>query len=37
MLSEEGGRYRPPISKYGEMLRTVTGLFFFSNYFQAYE
>jgi len=33
MLSEEGGRYRPPISKYGEMLKAVTGLFFFSNYF----
>lgn len=33
MLSEEGGRYRPPISKYGEMLTAVTGLFFFSNYF----
>ncbi|MGH9208550.1 MAG: transposase family protein [Acidimicrobiales bacterium] len=37
MLSREGGRYRPPISKYGEMLKAVTGLFFFSNYFQAYE
>ncbi len=37
MLSEEGGRYRPPISKYGEMLRAVTGLFFFSNYYQANE
>ena len=37
MLSEEGGRYRPPVSKYGEMLRAVTGLFFFGNYFQAYE
>jgi hypothetical protein len=28
-----GGRYRPPISKYREMLKAVTGLFFFSNYF----
>jgi DDE superfamily endonuclease len=37
MLSEEGARYRPPISKYGEMLTAVSGLFFFSNYFQAYE
>lgn len=37
MLSEEGGRYRPPVSKYAEMLRAVTGLFFFSNYFEAYE
>ncbi|MGH3302364.1 MAG: transposase family protein, partial [Streptosporangiaceae bacterium] len=27
MLSEEGGRYRCPISKYGEMLKAVTGLF----------
>jgi DDE superfamily endonuclease/Helix-turn-helix of DDE superfamily endonuclease len=34
MLSEEGGRYRPPISKYPEMLHAVTGLFFFSNYFE---
>jgi hypothetical protein len=36
MLSEEGGRYRAPISKYGEM-KAVTGLFFFSNYYNAYE
>jgi hypothetical protein len=35
MLSQEGGRYRPPISKYGEMLKAVTGLFFFSNHFEA--
>ena len=33
MLSEEGGRYRAPISKYGEMLAAVTGLFFASNYY----
>ncbi len=33
MLSEEGGRYRPPTSKYAEMIKAVTGLFFFSNYF----
>ncbi len=26
MLSEEGGRYRAPISKYGEMLTAITGL-----------
>ena len=32
MLSEEGGRYRPPISKYASMLKAVTGLFFFSTY-----
>ena len=37
MLSEEGGRYRPPVSKYGQMLRAVIGLFFFSNYFEANE
>ena len=37
MLSEEGGRYRAPISKYGEMLAAVTGLFFFSNYYNPYE
>ncbi|MGH9483014.1 MAG: transposase family protein [Terriglobales bacterium] len=32
MLSEEGGRYRPSIAKYAEMLEAVTGLFFFSNH-----
>jgi len=32
MLSEEGGRYRPPISKYQEMLQAVTGLIFFTAY-----
>ena len=32
MLSEEGGRYRPPIGKYASMLRAVTGLFFFTTY-----
>ena len=37
MLSQEGGRYRAPISKYGEMLAAVTGLFFFSNYYDPYE
>jgi len=37
MLSEEGGRYRAPVSKYTEMLRAVIGLFFLSNYFEANE
>jgi hypothetical protein len=37
ILSEEGGRYRTPISKYGEMLAPVTGLFFCSNYYNPYE
>ena len=37
MLSEEGGRYRAPISKYPELLTAVTGLFFFSNYYEPYE
>ena len=32
MLSEEGGRYRPPITKYAEMLKAITGLFFFTAY-----
>jgi hypothetical protein len=34
MLSdyEEGGRYRPPISKYDSMLRAIIGLFFFTTY-----
>ena len=33
MLSEEGGRYRFPVSKYPEMLQAVIGLLFFSLYF----
>jgi hypothetical protein len=37
MLSEEGGRYRPPISKYGEMLAAVRGLYFFSLYWVTHE
>ena len=32
MLSEEGGRYRPPVSKYQEALRAITGLIFFTAY-----
>jgi DDE superfamily endonuclease len=32
IISEEGGRYRPPVAKYTEMLKAVTGLFFFSTY-----
>ena len=36
-LSQEGGRYRAPISKYSEMLAAVTGLFFSSNYYDPYE
>jgi hypothetical protein len=32
MLSEEGGRYRPPIHKYASTLKAVTGLFFFTAY-----
>jgi len=32
MLSEEGGRYRPPITKYASMLKAAIGLFFFSTY-----
>lgn len=32
MLSEEGGRYRCPLGKYGSMLAAVTGLFFFAQY-----
>jgi hypothetical protein len=30
MLSEEGGRYRAPITRYAQMLKAVTGLFFLS-------
>lgn len=36
MLSGEGGRYRAPISKYGEMLTAVRGLYFFSHYWTPY-
>jgi hypothetical protein len=32
MLSEEGGRYRCPVSKYESMLTAVTGLIFFAKY-----
>lgn len=32
MLSEEGGRYRPPISKYQGTLHAITGLIFFAAY-----
>jgi len=32
MLSEEGGRYRPPLEKYPSMLKAVIGLFFFAAY-----
>jgi hypothetical protein len=37
VLSEEGGRYRAPISKYGEMLAAVRGLYFFSRYWMPRE
>lgn len=32
MLSEEGGRFRPPIEKFEETLQAITGLMFFSTY-----
>jgi len=32
MLSEEGGRYRAPISKYATMLQAVIGLCFYAAY-----
>lgn len=35
MLSEEGGRYCCPISKYGELLSAISGLYFFSHYWNA--
>jgi DDE superfamily endonuclease/Helix-turn-helix of DDE superfamily endonuclease len=37
MLSEEGGRFRPPLRKFGSTLKAITGLFFFSNYYEALE
>jgi DDE superfamily endonuclease len=35
MLSEEGGRFRPPLSKFESTLTAIIGLFFFSNYYEA--
>jgi len=32
MLSEEGGRYRAPISKYASVVKAIVGLFFFAAY-----
>jgi hypothetical protein len=32
MLSEEGGRYRAPISKYASTVKAIVGLFFFAAY-----
>jgi DDE superfamily endonuclease/Helix-turn-helix of DDE superfamily endonuclease len=32
MLSEEGGRYRAPLSKYPEVVKAIIGLFFFAAY-----
>jgi DDE superfamily endonuclease len=37
MLSEEGGRFRPPVAKFESALKAITGLFFLSNYYQAFE
>jgi DDE superfamily endonuclease len=37
MLSEEGGRFRPPLAKFESALKAITGLFFLSNYYQAFE
>ncbi len=30
MLSQEGGRYRPPLEKFQSTLKAITGLFFFT-------
>ena len=32
MLSEEGERYRPPISKYTSLIKAITGPYFFATY-----
>jgi hypothetical protein len=32
MLSEEGGRFRPPIEKFEETLQAIIGLMFFRGY-----
>jgi len=36
MLSEEGGRFRPPPGKFESALKAITGLFFFTNYYQGF-
>jgi hypothetical protein len=37
MLSEEGGRFRPPLAKFDSVLKAIIGLFFLSNYYEAFE
>jgi hypothetical protein len=37
MLSGEGGRFRPPLCKFESTLKAITGLFFFSNYYDPIE
>ena len=37
MLSEEGGRFRPPLAKFESTLKAITGLLFFSNYHKVLE
>jgi transposase len=37
MLSEEGGRFRAPLDKFESALTAIIGLFFFSNYYKAFE
>jgi hypothetical protein len=33
MLSEKGGRFRPPIDKFESAFTAIVRLFFFANYF----
>jgi hypothetical protein len=37
LLSEEGGWFRPALSKFETALKAITGLFFFSNYCEIFE
>jgi DDE superfamily endonuclease len=37
MLSEEGGRFRPPLGRVESTLTAIVGLFFFSSYYGACE
>jgi hypothetical protein len=36
MLSKEGGRFRPPLSKFETVLKAIIGLFLFSNYYEIF-
>jgi hypothetical protein len=37
MFSEEGGRFRAPIEKFGETLTATIGLLNFARFYEAFE